>query len=160
MAMHLTFEQRVLAFWAKVNKNGPVPPHHPEMSNCWIWEGARNHRNYGTFCFPEPGRQKFLKAHRVAHFLCSGLWPAGVIDHLCHVTLCVRPDHLRDVSQRVNCNNRARRICIRGHPLEDPNLYYYTSHGHQKKRCLECHKAEAAKAKAQRDAARRDKVRS
>lgn len=154
MGTELTFEQRVLAFWSKVNKQGPIPPHHPEMSPCWIWEGCVNSRQYGTFSIggSGKGKQKLWKAHRVAHFLASGVMPTGVVDHLCHVTLCVRPDHLRAVSQRENCNNRARRICVRGHPLQDPNLYHYLSHGHPKKRCLECHKMEAAKAKAKRDA--------
>jgi hypothetical protein len=133
MGTELTFEQRVLAFWSKVNKDGPIPPHHPEMSNCWIWEGCVNSRQYGTFSIGGSGKgnQKLWKAHRVAHFLASGVMPTGVVDH---------------------CNNRARRICVRGHPLQDPNLYHYLSHGHPKKRCLECHKMEAAKAKAKRDA--------
>ena len=140
-AVAMTFEQRVVAFWEKVNKAGPIPPLHQEMSNCWIWEGCKNHRNYGTFHigFNEFGKQRNMKAHRVAFFLVNGFWPPKVIDHLCHVTLCVRPDHLRAVSQQENMmNRRCSKICKRGHPLEDPNLYYYKRYGKTVRRCVIC----------------------
>jgi hypothetical protein len=29
-------------FWAKVDKNGPIPAHAPELSECWIWLGAKD----------------------------------------------------------------------------------------------------------------------
>lgn len=142
-AVQMTFEQRVMAFWAKVNKSGPVPPDHPEMSNCWIWEGCKNHRNYGTFHigFSLEGKQRNMKAHRVSFFLTHGYWP-NEIDHLCHVTLCVRPDHIRDVSTHKEnmANTRNAGLCRRGHKMEDPNLYYYQHYGKTVRRCLACMK--------------------
>ena len=36
-------------FWAKVDKNGPVPAHRPELGPCWIWTAARFKRGYGKF---------------------------------------------------------------------------------------------------------------
>jgi len=41
-----TLEDR---FWAKVDKNGPVPAHRPELGPCWIWTAARFKRGYGKF---------------------------------------------------------------------------------------------------------------
>jgi hypothetical protein len=29
-----TLEER---FWEKVDKNGPVPAHRPELGPCWVW---------------------------------------------------------------------------------------------------------------------------
>lgn len=152
----LTFEQRVASFWVKVNKNGPVPPSHPGMSNCWIWEGCKNHRNYGTFHigFSEVGKQRNMKAHRVAFYLVNGYWPVE-IDHLCHVTLCVRPDHIREVltHQENMMNRRCSLVCRRGHKLEDPNLQYYTSPaGKRVRRCILCIKANSEEQKAARRA--------
>ena len=27
--------------WAKVNRNGPVPPGRPDLGPCWVWTAAR-----------------------------------------------------------------------------------------------------------------------
>lgn len=27
-------------FWAKVNKDGPIPEHRPELGPCWVWTGS------------------------------------------------------------------------------------------------------------------------
>jgi len=27
-------------FWKHVDKNGPIPPLHPELGNCWLWMGS------------------------------------------------------------------------------------------------------------------------
>ena len=122
----MTFKQRVLAFWAKVNQNGPVSPHHPEMSNCWIWDGCKTYDGYGTFCIQgSREKQHNVLAHQVSFFLAGGGWPTMQIDHICHVPSCVRPDHLRHVSQQENAKYRIVKECKYGHPLADPNLYYY-----------------------------------
>jgi hypothetical protein len=33
-------------FWKKVDKNGPVPAHRPELGPCWLWTGALVGRGY------------------------------------------------------------------------------------------------------------------
>ena|ERR1700694_1946906 len=30
----------MLRFWLKVNQNGPVPEHRPELGPCWVWTAA------------------------------------------------------------------------------------------------------------------------
>ena len=48
LAAHLN--ERVAArFWAKVNKDGPIPAHHPELGPCWIWTAATDPKGYGRF---------------------------------------------------------------------------------------------------------------
>jgi len=34
-------------FWSKVDKNGPIPQHKPELGPCWVWTGAKMERGYG-----------------------------------------------------------------------------------------------------------------
>lgn len=138
MADPLSFEQFVSSFWHRVNKDGPIPPEHPEMTNCWTWEAYRQDDGYGTCMMPTLGAQKCVKAHRLAFFLVNGYWPSDEIDHQCHVRFCCRPDHFKEATRKENANNRAQKLCKNGHPLADPNLYYYQSSGRTVRRCKAC----------------------
>lgn len=144
--MGYSFVQRIAAFWAKVNKDGPIPPLHPEMTNCWLWEGGKARDDYGTFSID--GSMQY--AHRIAFLLLNGFWPEPEGDHLCHVHECVRPDHIRPATRQGNALNRAVKICKYGHPLSDPNLYYYGRNGYQARRCLTCIMRERERVKAKR----------
>lgn len=79
-------------FWAKVERT----------SSCWHWRGATTGHPthpYGRFRI---GTDQFV-AHRIAYTLTHGEIGNGyVTDHLCRNTLCVRPEHLRLVSQSEN----------------------------------------------------------
>lgn len=78
--------------WAKVDKSG----------ECWLWDGAKS-GGYGQL----KNAGKNVGAHRVAYEEAHGPIPAGmVVDHRCHVKLCVRPEHLRVVTQKQNMENR------------------------------------------------------
>lgn len=48
-----------------------------------------------------------------------------MIDHLCGVKACVRPEHLEAVTQGENVRRAAARKthCPKGHPYSGPNLY-------------------------------------
>lgn len=37
-------------FWAKVNKDGPIPIHRPDLGQCWVWTGESRH-GYGFIRF-------------------------------------------------------------------------------------------------------------
>jgi hypothetical protein len=79
-------------FWAKVNKT----------ETCWLWTASKKGR-YGQFGVGYP---KTVLAHRWSYENAFGAIPAGMqIDHMCRVKLCVRPDHLRVVTNKQNHEN-------------------------------------------------------
>ena len=83
-------EQR---FWSLVHMMGP----------CWVWQGHMNAYGYGRFGYDN--REVF--AHRYSYELAYGLITPGCdIDHVCHNTACVRPEHLRVVTHKQNLEHR------------------------------------------------------
>jgi hypothetical protein len=81
-------------FWEKVDKNGPIPPHRPELGPCWLWTGARLPDGRGQFHLN--GRTEFASV--VAYLLTYGpLLPEKpwVLHHCDGGRLCcVCPGHL------------------------------------------------------------------
>lgn len=113
-------------FWSKVDKNGPVPTHRPELGPCWIWTGARNGRGYGVL--KVAGRNVYV--HRLSCEIEVGPILKGFEpDHLCMNRSCVRFAHLEIVTHRVNIlrsrgmsGQHARRThCSEGHPYDAEN---------------------------------------
>lgn len=77
------------AFWEQVKKT----------SGCWLWTGRVINSGYGQVSIE--GR-KWLP-HRYSYTAAYGDIPDGkFIDHRCRNKLCVRPDHLRPVSNTQN----------------------------------------------------------
>lgn len=75
-----------------------------ESGACHQWVGNPMRSGYGQIMWH---KHTFL-AHRVAWTRSNGSIPEGlVIDHLCHNKLCVRPDHLRAVTNKQNGEHRA-----------------------------------------------------
>lgn len=86
-------------FWAKVDKNGPVPEYRPDLGPCWLWT-ASGVGGYGRFGIT--AKEKVL-AHRYAWILEYGAIPDALEpDHLCRVLLCVRTKHLELVTHAEN----------------------------------------------------------
>ena len=82
-------EQR---FWLRVRKT-------PE---CWEWLGTLDRDGYG--------RMKVngvkTRVHRYSYELHNEPIPDGmVVDHICHNTSCVRPEHLRVATVKQNNEN-------------------------------------------------------
>lgn len=129
-------------FWAKVNKDGPVPDYRPELGPCWFWTGAQTSDGYGQFWL---GR-KLVSAHRFAYELLVGPIPSGLtIDHLCRNHHCVNTDHLEPVTNEENvlrgngymaCNAR-KTHCPQGHPYDAENTHRNRRGG---RRCRECNR--------------------
>lgn len=122
-----TAEER---FWAKVDRNGPIPDYAPELGPCWIWTAnTSGGTGYGNFWL---GRS-YGKAHRFSYELMKGAIPDGLdLDHLCRVRACVNPAHLEAVTRQENIKrspiaiatrNAAKTHCPKGHPYAGDNLY-------------------------------------
>jgi hypothetical protein len=75
-------------FWEKVNTNGPIPEHCPELGPCWVWT-ASTRQGYGTMWL----NGKMVDAHRISWFLKHGEWPENCVLHKCDERRCVNPDH-------------------------------------------------------------------
>ncbi len=88
MPRKYTPEDRLAAFWAKVNKDGPVA--RPELTNCWVWTGATT-KGYGMVLWE--GRRPSY-AHRLSWVFANGPTRSLYVLHRCDNPPCVRPDHL------------------------------------------------------------------
>lgn len=97
------------------------------LSGCWEWRGYRTKLGYGQFTVA--GRS--CRAHRVMWELVGREVDYKLqLDHLCRNTCCVNPDHLEQVTGRVNTmrgdtvtsKNAKKQVCRRGHPLSGSNL--------------------------------------
>lgn len=81
-------------FWPKVNKDGPIPPHRPELGPCWIFTGYCDRDGYGKIGAGD-GTQKALYANRVAYEIQVGPIPDGFQAlHHCDNPPCCRDTHL------------------------------------------------------------------
>lgn len=88
--MKKTVEER---FWSKVDKTG----------DCWTWTAACTPDGYGKIRH----EGKLVYAHRLSYEWMHGEIPEGMyIDHRCFQRNCVRPDHLRLVTNAQNHQNR------------------------------------------------------
>ena len=109
-------------------------------SSCTVWIGATNTVGYGVVTVD--GRQEL--AHRVAYEDAYGPIPEGlVLDHLCRVRNCVKPEHLEAVTHAENIR-RGRRdrglqvgdTCNNGHAIASAEGLYERPSG--KTECMEC----------------------
>lgn len=87
-----TSEQRINAFWNKVNKNGSIPTHCPDLGHCWEWTGSIQSDGYGRFHVDPKNKPH---AHRAIWLMVNGDIPDDYfVLHKCDNRKCVRLDHL------------------------------------------------------------------
>lgn len=109
-------------FWAKVDRDGPVPERRPDLGACWVWTAAKA-SGYGRFAIRHG---EVVQAHRFSFSLVSEIPESLQLDHLCRNRACVRPEHLEPVTGRVNllrgegasARNAVKTHCPRGHRFD------------------------------------------
>ncbi len=125
-------------FWSRVAL--------PNTAGCLLWLGGTGSQGYGHLIV----RGREMPAHRFAYELAYGAVPDGhVIDHLCRVRHCVRPEHLEAVTHvenvkrgEVGRNSREKTTCPAGHLYDQVN----TRISREGKRvCRACHRNHAAR---------------
>lgn len=123
--------RRSTDFWKRVNKT----------ETCWLWTGWVDRDGYGK-C----SRDGEQYVHRWTYKTLVGPIPDGyVIDHLCRVKRCVRPDHLEPVTPGENTLRMMRSLgrfgcathCPKGHPYDEENTYVSPS---GRRHCRECNR--------------------
>lgn len=84
------FSDKFIArFWSKVNKNGPIPTHRPELGPCWVWTASLHDRGYGQL----GDKNGHYFSHRISWTIENGPIPDGLqILHHCDNRTCVRND--------------------------------------------------------------------
>ena len=86
--------KQLARFWKKVDRT----------DTCWLWTGALGSHGYGNVRF----NRRYMRAHRVSFQIANpDVDITGLdVDHRCHVTACVNPNHLRAVSRKQNQEHR------------------------------------------------------
>lgn len=97
-------------------------------NGCVVWKGSLSEKGYGVFYF----HNSRIRAHRFSYQTYKGqLLKSKCIDHICRNRACVNPEHLRQVTFRINALENSRGIavknskkikCKKNHPLISGNL--------------------------------------
>lgn len=78
---------------ARIDFDGP-PNNNGCTGKCWIFSGYTDRKGYGQIKF---GGRAFW-AHRLSYLIFNGSLVEGMhVDHKCHCTSCVNPDHLQQI---------------------------------------------------------------
>lgn len=103
-----TLEER---FWEKVNKNGPIPAHAPELGPCWLWTGQLSSAGRPVMRRNTGGNNNKVSATRIALEIRDGAsLPLDLFAlHKCDNGICVRFDHLYAGTKKDNGRDMVNR---------------------------------------------------
>lgn len=97
-------ESALARFWARIDKNGPVPPHRPDLGGCWIWTGTVSGTGYGKLSI----NCKQTYVHRLAWEVANSKPPSDMwVLHACDNPKCVNPGHLFLGTSSDNARDRS-----------------------------------------------------
>lgn len=83
--------KQIESFWARVDKT----------DTCWNWTRGTT-KGYAHLRM----NYQMVYGHRLSYQLVHGVIPSSQhLDHICHNTRCVNPDHLRPVTRKENREN-------------------------------------------------------
>ncbi len=99
-------------FWAKVDKDGPIPDPviYGDIGRCWVWTAGRFKTKRGALygAFKLGGQNRI--AHRISWRIHHGDIPDGLwVLHNCDNPSCVRVSHLHLGTHRENTDDMVSR---------------------------------------------------
>lgn len=115
-------------------------------NGCWEWRGHVMPNGYGVIYISHSPLRR-TTAHRFFYSrLVEKVLPKFHVDHLCRNRMCVNPQHLRQVSVKVNvltgiglsAENSRKTHCKKGHPLSGDNLRITQGKYGPQRICLVC----------------------
>lgn len=128
-----------------------------QETECWEWQACIEKGGYGRY---HVGKRKYL-THRLSYYIFNGFENEdNVIDHKCRNRACCNPEHLREVSGKVNATrnslgptaiNSIKTHCINNHEFNDKNTRI-TKTGNR--RCIPCIDIYNQRAKERKNASR------
>jgi hypothetical protein len=148
-----TRQTRSQYFESKVNKDGPLPAHKPELGPCHVWTGLKNKGGYGLL--GRGGREAGnALAHRWAWEDVHGPILGGrELHHVCENGACVKvladecgPAHIEALTSAEHSARHPRTHCIHGHVLDEVNTYHWRG----KRFCRTCRSTRNANRQATR----------
>ena len=104
-------------FWAKIDRT--FAKLSTQIGKCRVWVGAKDRHGYGRKMLTWPNAQSAeISVHRLAYMRFKNLLPHQMprfdqnghtldVSHLCHNTLCIRPDHLTLEKRENNLDRKA-----------------------------------------------------